>query len=163
MLTLILNNVDVTCTVAPAIIFYNVCECAIRKEETTTKCVDTKNAEVKTVAEYTPTNAFTYVIVAGDEFMPVGYTFWKGESQLAGSKTQHMQGTMNGEMRPDMPDTEQGTLPEFPEGMERPKRPNDKFSGGERPQMPCGENSTTFTITKGANQFVNVGAQKTEL
>lgn len=44
VVTLILNDVDITCTVAPAIIFYNVYECANSDEETATKDVDTKNA-----------------------------------------------------------------------------------------------------------------------
>ncbi len=44
VVTLILNDVDITCTVAPAIIFYNVYECGVADEETATKDVDTKNA-----------------------------------------------------------------------------------------------------------------------
>ena len=44
VVTLILNDVDITCKVAPAIIFYNVYECSKSDEETATKDVDTKNA-----------------------------------------------------------------------------------------------------------------------
>ncbi len=44
VVTLILNGVDITCTVAPAVIFYNVYECGTADEETATKDVDTKNA-----------------------------------------------------------------------------------------------------------------------
>ncbi len=44
VVTLILNGVDITCTVAPAIIFYNVYECSVADEKTATKDVDTKNA-----------------------------------------------------------------------------------------------------------------------
>lgn len=44
VVTLILNNVDITCTVAPAIIFYNVYECGVADEETATKDVDTSKA-----------------------------------------------------------------------------------------------------------------------
>ncbi len=44
VVTLILNDVDITCTVAPAVIFYNVYECGIADEETAAKDVDTKNA-----------------------------------------------------------------------------------------------------------------------
>lgn len=44
VVTLILNGVDVTCTVAPAIIFYNVYECGVADEETATKDVDTSKA-----------------------------------------------------------------------------------------------------------------------
>lgn len=44
VVTLILNDVDITCTVAPAIIFYNVYECGVVDEETATKDVDTSKA-----------------------------------------------------------------------------------------------------------------------
>ena len=44
VVTLILNGVDVTCTVAPAVIFYNVYECGVIDEETATKDVDTSKA-----------------------------------------------------------------------------------------------------------------------
>ncbi len=44
VVTLVLNDVDITCTVAPAVIFYNVYECGKADEETATKDVDTKNA-----------------------------------------------------------------------------------------------------------------------
>ena len=44
VVTLILNGVDITCDVAPAVIFYNVYECGFAEEESATKDVDTKNA-----------------------------------------------------------------------------------------------------------------------
>ena len=44
VVTLVLNGADITCTVAPAVIFYNVYECGSDDEETATKDVDTKNA-----------------------------------------------------------------------------------------------------------------------
>ena len=44
VVTLILNDVDITCSVAPAIIFYNVYECGTDDEETATKDVDTSKA-----------------------------------------------------------------------------------------------------------------------
>ena len=40
VVTLVLNNVEVTCEVAPAVIFYNVYECGSTDEETATKDVD---------------------------------------------------------------------------------------------------------------------------
>ena len=92
--------------------------------------------------------------------------------------------------RPQMPNGEQGTPPEMPEGMERPEMPNDAQGAppempegmgrptppdGDRPEfpngmtppaheggmmdgnrIPGGENSTTFTLTKGGNYFSNV-------
>ena len=44
VVTLILNGVDITCTVAPAVIFYNVYECGVADEEKSTKDVDTSKA-----------------------------------------------------------------------------------------------------------------------
>ena len=44
VVTLILNNVDINCSVAPAVIFYNVYECGEADEETATKDVDTSAA-----------------------------------------------------------------------------------------------------------------------
>ncbi len=44
VVTLVLDDVDITCKVAPAIIFYNVYECGNADEEKATKDVDTKNA-----------------------------------------------------------------------------------------------------------------------
>lgn len=44
VVTLILNNTDITCTVAPAVIFYNVYECGTADEDTATKDVDTRKA-----------------------------------------------------------------------------------------------------------------------
>lgn len=44
VVTLILNEVDITCTVAPAIIFYNVYECGVADEEAATKDIDTSKA-----------------------------------------------------------------------------------------------------------------------
>ena len=49
VVTLVLNNVDITCTVAPAVIFYNVYECCESDEEKATKDVDTKNAGANVV------------------------------------------------------------------------------------------------------------------
>ena len=44
VVTLVLNNVDITCSVAPGVIFYNVYECSSDKEEEATKDVDTSAA-----------------------------------------------------------------------------------------------------------------------
>ena len=44
VVNLILNNVDITCEVAPAIIFYQVYECGDNSEENATKDVDTSKA-----------------------------------------------------------------------------------------------------------------------
>jgi len=44
VVTLVLNNVDIICEVAPAVIFYNVYECGTADTETATKDVDTSQA-----------------------------------------------------------------------------------------------------------------------
>ena len=44
VVTLILNGVDITCSVAPAVIFYNVYECGSSDAETATNTVDTAAA-----------------------------------------------------------------------------------------------------------------------
>ena len=143
-----------------------------------------KNSADKVVGEYTPANAFTYLIVAGSEITPDDYTFWQGKTQLSGNKTQNIGGGMPLGERPQMPNGEQGAPPEVPEGMERPEKPNGDLPQGERPEkpngerpempegmtppdnegetmsgnmMPSGETSTIFAIAKGGNQFSNVG------
>ena len=49
VVTLVLNDVDITCTVAPAIIFYNVYECGTADAETATFDVDTTAAGANVV------------------------------------------------------------------------------------------------------------------
>ena len=44
VVTLILNGVDITCSVAPGVIFYNVYECSVADEENATNTVDTSAA-----------------------------------------------------------------------------------------------------------------------
>ena len=49
VVTLILNGIDVTCEVAPAIIFYNVYECGNDNAEIAIKDVDTSNAGARVI------------------------------------------------------------------------------------------------------------------
>ena len=49
VVTLVLNGVDITCTVAPAVIFYNVYECSSKDEEDAVKDVDTSMAGANVV------------------------------------------------------------------------------------------------------------------
>lgn len=49
IVTLVLNGVDISCTVAPAVIFYNVYECGEKDEETAKMDVDTKSAGANVV------------------------------------------------------------------------------------------------------------------
>lgn len=96
-----------------------------------------KNDSGKMVGEYAPTNAFTYLIIAGDELSPGEYTFWQGDTQLEASAMPNMNGGMPQGERPEMPNGEQppqGMPPETPGGQERPGQPN-----GEPPEMPNGE------------------------
>lgn len=44
VVNLVLNGVDINCSVAPAVIFYNVYECGSKEEETASKDVDTSAA-----------------------------------------------------------------------------------------------------------------------
>ena len=49
VVTLVLNGLDITCTVAPAVIFYNVYECGSDDEETATKDVDLTAAGARVI------------------------------------------------------------------------------------------------------------------
>ncbi len=64
VVTLILGGVDVTCTVAPALIFYNVYECGSTDAETATPDVDTSAAGANVVIGAGTTNTFTGSYVA---------------------------------------------------------------------------------------------------
>lgn len=49
VVTLVLDGVDITCRVAPAVIFYNVYECGQKDEATATKDVDTSKAGARVI------------------------------------------------------------------------------------------------------------------
>ena len=57
VVTLVLNGVDVTCEVAPAVIFYNVYECGEKDEEKATKDVDLTNAGARVIIANNSENA----------------------------------------------------------------------------------------------------------
>ena len=105
-----------------------------------------KNSSGETVGEYIPTNAFTYLIIAGDELLPGEYTFWQGNTQLTASAMQNMNGGMPQGNRPEMPNGEpfqmpDGEHPEMSDG-EHPEMPDGehpKMPDGEHPEMPNGE------------------------
>lgn len=140
-----------------------------------------KNADNKSIGEYKPTNDFTYLLIAGDYLAEGDYTFWTGETQLSGVKTQmgNMGGMMPPDMNGEMPEGEQPNRGEMPEDFKpqqggRPERPEDfippegmenmtppdGFNKGDKGQMGGMQmdvnTSTTFKITKGANQFSRV-------
>ena len=56
VVTLVFNEVDITCTVAPAIIFYNVYECGEKKESKASKDVDTSKAGANVIIAEGTTN-----------------------------------------------------------------------------------------------------------
>ena len=56
VVTLILNNLDITCTVAPAVIFYNVYECGNTDADKATKDVDTTKAGANVIIADGTTN-----------------------------------------------------------------------------------------------------------
>lgn len=97
-----------------------------------------KDTSGNLVEEYKPTNDFTYLIIAGDELSPGEYTFWQDDTQLAANAMQNMKGGMPQGDKPEMPNgaepPQDGTIPEAPEGQERPEQAN-----GEPPQKPDGE------------------------
>ena len=64
VVTLVLNNVDITCTVAPGVIFYNVYECGNSDEEEATKDVDTTAAGANVVIADGTTNTVNGSYVA---------------------------------------------------------------------------------------------------
>ncbi len=140
-----------------------------------------KNSAGKEVGRYAPTNSFSCLIVAGDELTPDDYTFWQGETKLAGSQVNNMQGE-----GPEMPKGEQKghQPPEAPDGMEIPEKPNGETTQGQPPELPQGERpempegmtppendggrmegnnipngeaSTTFKVINGGNYFTGVG------
>ena len=106
-----------------------------------------KDSSGKAVGEYAPTNAFTYLIVAGDVLTPGEYTFWQGDTQLAASSMQNMPGEMPQGGRGEKNQGQQETPPEIPGDVERPEQPNEEppqmpdgqMQNGEPPQMPDGE------------------------
>lgn len=85
-----------------------------------------KNEENEVVASYTPGNNFSYMIMSNADISEGTYTFWQGETQLAG-----MEGEGGGMMMPGGFDISQ-----MPEGMEIPKGmdiPED-FDPSQMPQ-----------------------------
>lgn len=64
VVTLILNGVDITCTVAPAVIFYNVYECGSDDEEKASAVVDTASAGANVLIADGTVNTFNGSYVA---------------------------------------------------------------------------------------------------
>lgn len=64
VVTLVLDNADITCTVAPAVIFYNVYECASSDADLATKDVDTSKAGANVIIADDTENNITGSYVA---------------------------------------------------------------------------------------------------
>lgn len=89
-----------------------------------------KNASGEAVAEVTPNNDFTYLIVSSDNLAAGTYTLWQGDTQYAASKGDKgggFSGGMMGGFPGGMPDgevpviPEDGQKPQMPEGVEIPE------------------------------------------
>ncbi len=110
-----------------------------------------KNAENEKIGEYSPTNDFTYLLVAGDKLVEGDYTFWQGDTQLCAYSNTGMQNENPMDNMQQPPENINGEQPEKPEDMENPpenlgemgnppKMPNAiEIPDGEIPQMPNGE------------------------
>ena len=129
------------------------------------------------VAEATPANDFTILVISAPDMTAGDYTLWQGDTQLSGYR-----GGMGGpsELPEDMtppegmefPENgrppEMGQGPRFAEGEEPPEKPEgDMPQGGQMPQpdeerpMPGSFNgeipreaSKVFPLTQGGNSFI---------
>jgi hypothetical protein len=115
------------------------------------------------VAECTPKNAFSSLVVSDDNLTEGTYTIWKGEDQLSGTVGMGgMMGRPNGGERPEGMEPSKGG--ERPEGMEPPKggeRPEgmEPPKGGERPERMEPQNVESvkeFEMAAGGNYIGNV-------
>ena len=123
-----------------------------------------KNESGETVLSCTPVNAFSQLLLSSPDLAEGTYTFWQGETQLAGAEgggQGGMQPPQNGELPDGSTAPADGeTPPERPDGSEAPA------DGQQPPEMPDGfpsgeagsaETSTEFVLTAGANRFSQVG------
>ena len=88
VVTLILNGADITCTVAPAVIFYNVYECGSADAETAVKEVDTSAAGANVVIADGTANNITGSYVARI-YKPDSVELSEDGSEVVDSKKLH--------------------------------------------------------------------------
>ena len=128
-----------------------------------------KNADKEVVLEYAPTNAFTYMIMAGKNLTAGEYSFWKGDEPAEVRLTNNIPGLPPMGERPEKPG---GEPPQMPDG-QPPESQGPGLPGGEAPEKPEGavppdivvpgeETSTIFSIKKGANYFIVVATVEVE-
>jgi len=131
-----------------------------------------KDASGSAVAQWTPANDFTILVVSSEALLPGEYTLWMDETQL---------GTSGGEVfgfggRPPMggfdpdkrPEPPEGfapeNMPKLPEGFapeNMPKPPegfDDRRPMGKENRRPEGERQPVFTLTESGGTFSGVGA-----
>ena len=128
-----------------------------------------KNAAGETVAEYTPANDFSMLVVSAPELTAGEYTFWQGEKQLAASSGMGGGfGGFGGGMMP-MPGGARPEGMEPPKGMEPPDgaappvppegmKDHPPKNGRDPQRGEMGELSSVFTIVNAANYFSSVAA-----
>lgn len=132
-----------------------------------------KNSSDEVVFELDNTNAFTYLIFAGDKFAEGDYTLWCNDKQCEGSSMGGFGMGRLGGGRGDGAGFEDGKMPrpedvkkpdkgERPEGMEFPESGERPENTEMRPMQTGGERTEIFKIVKGTNQFFNI-AEKNEL
>ncbi|MDO4316037.1 MAG: carbohydrate-binding domain-containing protein, partial [Oscillospiraceae bacterium] len=109
VVTLILNGVDITCTVAPAVIFYSVYECGTADEETASKDVDTSAAGANVVIADGTVNSVTGSYVARI-YKPESVELTEDGAEVADAKKLHKyDGAFYSKMSMNVDGGEQGT------------------------------------------------------
>lgn len=88
VVTLILNNIDITCTVAPAVIFYNVYECGDSDAEKATKDVDTAKAGANVIISKGTTNTVNGAYVE-KIYKPDTLVFNENKTEVEDAKKLH--------------------------------------------------------------------------
>lgn len=109
VVTLILNGVDITCTVAPAVIFYSVYECGSADEETAVKDVDTSAAGANVIIADGTTNNINGSYVARI-YKPESVELSEDGTEVADAKKLHKyDGAFYSKMSMNVDGGEQGT------------------------------------------------------
>ncbi|MBQ2697950.1 MAG: carbohydrate-binding domain-containing protein, partial [Clostridia bacterium] len=117
------------------------------------------------VAEWSPVNDFTNLVVSSSDLKPGTYTLWTGDTQLGFTGRDVMMfGGFGGGRPPEMPEgfdpQNMPEPPERPEGMPEPPQGGPHgfghgFGGG-RGGQPQGEWTAEFTLDEGGNTFGGV-------
>ena len=109
VVTLVLNGVDITCAVAPAVIFYNVYECGSTDTESATKDVDTSAAGANVIIADGTVNNITGSYVARI-YKPGSVELNEDGTEVVDSKKLHKyDGAFYSKMSMNVDGGEQGT------------------------------------------------------